>query len=206
MNTITSTRLTKLCGWFGLLSIGLFILSLAFIHSAGANIDWLRDYVSNMANEPQGWAFNVGAFVHGLGYLLIALGLSYSLCSGWLRSWGVNLLILVAIGVVLAGLFPTDPPGQLKTISGLIHRLAATVAFMSELAALFIFSTAFRHDCRWQEQQTISLSISIIAALTMVVFILAIQVDITPGLAERIVMIPLLIWEVWICVRLIKWG
>jgi hypothetical protein len=79
-------------------------------------------------------------------------------------------------------------------------------AFMSELTALFIFSTAFRHDFRWRGYQTISLFISVIAALAMAVFIVAIQVDIAPGLAERVAMIPLLVWEVWICIRLIKHG
>ncbi len=204
MNTVTQSRSTKLFGWLGLLSIALFILSLVFIHSAGADVDWLRDYVSNMANEPLGWAFNVGAFIHGLGYLSIALGLYFSVCQGWLRSWGVKLLIVVTAGVFLVALFPTDPPDQVKTITGQVHRIAATIAFMSELAALFVFSTVFRHDCHWREFQTISLVISIVAALAVATFIIAIQVNIAPGLAERMAMVPLLVWEVWVCIRLIK--
>jgi len=181
-----------------------FVSSLVVVHLTGIDFDWMRDYVSNLANEPLGWAFIAGAFVHGWGNLALALALRGTLQPGRLRSWAISLFSLAALGILVAALFPVDPTDQLATATGRIHRSAASVTFFSELGALFVFSAAFGHYTHWRSQQRVSLVLSVSAALAMVAFIIALQVDVAPGLAERVALSTLLAWEVWICYQLLR--
>lgn len=194
----------RVFGFLGLLGVTVFASSLVIVHMAGPGIDWMNDYVSNMANEPLGEVFIVGAFVHGWGNLAMTLGLRGSLQPGKLRTWAVTLFGLAAIGILLAALFPVDPPDQIPTTTGQIHRAVASSTFFLELTALFVFSVAFSQSPDWYRQQTVSLVLSISAALSMAVFIVAIQIDLAPGLAERIALIILLIWEIWACFQLVR--
>ncbi len=194
-------RRYALLGLFGLLT---FVASLLVVHLTGIEFDWMRDYVSNLANEPLGWVFIAGAFVHGWGNLALVTALRGTLDKGKLRSWAISLFVLAAVGILIAALFPVDPAGQAATTTGRIHRSAASVTFFSELGALFVFSVAFGRYPHWRNQQLVSMVISVSAALAMVAFIIALQVDVAPGLAERMALSTLLAWEVWICYQLLR--
>ncbi len=188
----------------GLLGVVAFVSSLVVLHLMSTGIDWIRDYVSNLANEPLGWVFVGGAFVHGWGNLALTLGLRGALHPGRLRTWAVLLFGLAAVGILLAALFPVDPPGQIPTATGRIHRSAASAAFMLELAALFVFSVAFGRHRPWRRQRAVSLVLSVSAAVAMTAFVIAIQVNVAPGLAERAALTIFLVWEIWAGFQLIR--
>jgi len=196
-----SVRRYALLGVSGLLA---FVSSLFVVHLMGTGFDWIRDYVSNLANGSLGWVFIAGAFVHGWGNLALTLALRGTLDQGRLRTWALSLFSLAAVGILVAALFPVDPTDQLPTTTGRIHRSAASITFFSELGALFVFSAAFGHYSHWRSQQRVSLVLSVSAALAMVAFIIALQVDVAPGLAERVALSTLLAWEVWICYQLLR--
>ncbi len=196
----------RLFGFLGLLGVLAFSSSLIVVHGMGTGIDWVRDYVSNMANEPLSWVFVTGAFIHGWGNLALTFGLRGALRPGPLRTWATLLFGLAAVGILLASMFPVDPPDQTPTITGMIHRAVASTTFISELAALFVFTMAFRRNRRWHQQQTFSLILSVSAAVAMMLFIIAMQIDIAAGLAERIALVILLVWEIWACFQLIRPG
>jgi len=192
---------------FGLLSLlGLFTFasSLIVMHAMNNDIDWLNHYVSNLANEPFGWVFVSAAFVHGLGNLALVLGLRGSLHPGRLRSWAVLLFGLAAAGILVAAVFPTDRPDQIPSLTGRVHRIAASSTFLLELTALFVFSIAFGHDDRWRRQRIISLALSVVATITMGFFIVAVLTGVAPGLAERVALVVLLAWEIWISFLLVR--
>ncbi len=194
----------RLYGLLGLLGVVVFVSSLIVLHLMSTGIDWMRHYVSNLANEPLGWVFVGGAFVHGWGNLALALGLRGALHPGRLRTWAVLLFGLAAVGILLAALFPVDPPDQIPSTTGQVHRAVASATFVLELAALFVFSVAFSHHRRWRRQQAVSLVLSVSAAVAMTAFIIAIQVDVAPGLAERAALVVLLAWEIWAIFQLIR--
>lgn len=189
-------------GLLGLFGLVAFVSSLIVLHLTGSGIDWTHGYVSNLANQPLGWVFMVGAFVHGWGNLALTLGLRGALRPGRLRSWAVLLFGLAAGGILLAAVFPIDAPGQGPSVSGRIHRSAASATFALELAALFVFSAAFGHQRRWRRQRRVSLTLSACAAVALTAFVIAIQLDVVPGLAERVALAIFLVWEIWACVQL----
>ncbi len=194
----------RLYGLLGLLGVVAFVSSLIVLHLMSTGIDWMRHYVSNLANEPLGWVFVSTAFVHGWGNLALTLGLRGTLHPGRLRTWAVLLFGLAAVGILLAALFPADPIGQIPSTTGRIHRAAASAIFMLELAALFVFSVAFGRHRRWRRQQAVSLVLSVGAAVAITVFVIAIQVDVAQGLAERAALAVFLIWELWAGFQLIR--
>jgi hypothetical membrane protein len=206
MNMTTTARSTVWqYGALGLFGIGVFLSSLIVIHLTSPGIDWLDEYVSNLANTPSGWIFITGTFVHGLGNLALATGLRKALQPAELRNWAVVLFGLAAVGILLTGIFPMDPQGQELTITGRLHRTFASVAFMIELAALFVFSIVFRHDPGWQRQHKTSVLLAVTAAVVLMAFIIALQIGLAAGLAERAALAVFLSWEIWACIQLIRW-
>jgi len=191
-------------GFLGLLGLVAFVSSLVVLHLnlANTSIDWMRYYVSYLANEPLGWVFVTGALVHSGGNLALTLGLRGAIQPGKRRTWAVLLFGLAAVGIFLAALFPIDTPGQALSTSGRIHRSAAGATFTLELIALFIFSAAFGHHRYWRRQRVVSLVLSVSAAVTLIVLAIAIQVDVAPGLAERVALVTFLIWEFWVAIQL----
>lgn len=195
--------------WFGLLGLlGLvaFASSVIALHLTSGDIDLTHHYVSNLANQPLGWVFMVGAFVHGWGNLALTLGLRAALRPGRLRTWAVLLFGLAAVGILLAAVFPIDAPDQPPDVSGGIHRSAASATFALELAALFVFSAAFGRQRRWRRQRAVSLVLAVCAAVALTAFVIAIQLDVVPGLAERVALAIFLVWEIWVSVRLIRFA
>lgn len=191
-------------GLVGLLGLVAFVSSVIVLHLTSDGIDLTRHYVSNLANQPLGWVFMVGAFVHGWGNLALVLGLRGALRPGRLRTWAVLLFGLAAVGILLAALFPIDAPDQAASVSGRIHRSAASATFALELAALLVFSAAFGHQRRWRRQRRVSLTLSAGAAAALTAFVIAIQLDVMPGLAERVALAIFLVWEIWVSVQLIR--
>jgi len=191
-------------GLLSLLGLCTFASSLVVMHVMNNDIDWLNHYVSNLANEQFGWIFVSAAFIHGLGNLSLSLGLRGALRPGQLRSWAVSLLGLAAVGILLAAIYPTDRPDQIPSFTGRVHRTAASATFLLELASIFIFSVAFGRDSHWRRQKTISLVLSVIAAISLAVFIVAVLTGVAPGLAERVALVVLLAWELWISFQLIR--
>lgn len=196
-----SVRLFGLLGLFGLIT---FISSIITMHLTGNGVDWSYHYVSNLANQPLGWIFMLGTFIHGCGNLALALGLHGALPSGRLRIRAVLLFGLAAAGILLTAFFPTDPPGQVQTMTGQIHRTAASTSFALELAAMYIFSMAFRRHHQWRRQWNTSLVLSTCAAVALFLFVIAIQLEMAPGLAERFALAIFMAWEIWACMQLIR--
>ena len=57
----------------GLAGVAVFGAAIIALHLTGSGVDWTSDYVSDLANQPFGWLFMVGAFVHGWGNLALTL-------------------------------------------------------------------------------------------------------------------------------------
>ncbi|MBL39508.1 DUF998 domain-containing protein [uncultured Marinobacter sp.] len=191
-------------GLLGLSGIAVWVSSLVVFHLTGGPIDWTHDYLSDLANEPFGWLFMVGTFVHGWGNLALAVGLRGALRPGRLRTWGTALFGLAASGILLTALFPVDAPDQAPSICGQIHRAAASAAFSLELAAMFVFSTAFGRQHAWRRKRAVSLVLSVAAAAALTGFAISVWLDLAPGLAERVAVAIFLVWEIWAGIQLIR--
>ncbi len=191
-------------GQLGLAGVLTFLVSLITLHLMSPGFDGTQQYVSDMANEPFGWLFVAGTFVHGWGNLCLALGLRGTLAPGPLRRWGVALYGLSALGILLAALFSIDAPSQLPSLAGRIHRIATGSGILLELAALFMFTAAFGRQQPWRRHQTASLVLSVVAAVAVTAFVIAVQIDIGKGVLERLVLAIFLVWGVFVALVLMR--
>lgn len=199
-----AVRQVTVCASAGLLGAVAFASSLAVLHAAVTDINWMRHYVSDFANGPLGWVFVSSAAVHGLGNLALGFGLYQSLEPGRWRGRAAALLGLAAIGVVIAALFPIDPEGQALSASGLVHRAAAGASFLLESVALTLFSAAFATSPRWRRFARLSFTWSAIAAVALAGLLLAVLTNRLPGLAERFALASFWLWEITTAVKLLQ--
>lgn len=198
-----SIFMARLCAVSGLLGATIFILSLLVLHLTLSGFDWLGEYASDLANAPNGWLFSFGTISHGLGNLALAFGLWLTLDPGKTRNWGVGLFSLAAMGMLLVALFSTDPPGGPSTLEGMMHRTVAGLAFLSELAALYVFSVAFRFSRLWRPYHGFPFLLAILSTLAMTALLVAIQFGIAPGLAERLTLTLFMVFDIWAAYRLL---
>ena len=73
-----------------------------------------------------------------------------------------------------------------------------------EVLALFLFSIAFRRDRQWRRRSGQSLVLSTIAASALAGFLLAVLLNQTPAVAERLALASVMAWEFWAAFHLVR--
>lgn len=189
------TTFTRGCGTVGLIGVVVFWGGQAALHVLRTDLRVVNDYVSDYANGAWGPLITVATLVHGVGNLAIAAGLGYALARDRTARAGVLLFAVAALGLFVAALFPTDPAGAAQTITGLVHRVAATGSFAVELAALALLGLAFRADAVWKSYFRLSLGLTVVAAVMLAWLQVTILVGWPPGLAERAALLTFTVWE-----------
>jgi hypothetical protein len=126
--------------------------------AARADYDPLRHPISSLAIGEQGWTQTASFFVTGLLVLAFAVGLRRRLSGPGGSRWGPRLIGLMAIGLLGAGLFVTDPlngypPGTPDfsleyTLTGRLHRLFSAFVFLGLPGACFVFARFFNRSGR----------------------------------------------------------
>jgi hypothetical protein len=85
---------------------------------------------------------------------------------------GLTLLGVWTAGLLVAGVFPADPPGQWDqrpTMAGTLHGLAALLAFTALPAAAVVLSRVWRRNPRWRP---VAGGLAVAAALSVAAFVL----------------------------------
>lgn len=133
----------------GPLFVGAFLLEGAI----RADYDPLRHPVSSLALGDSGWTQTANFLVAGLLTLAFAVGLRHMLHPGKGSTWGPLLVGIWALGLIGAGIFPTDPvsgypprvPDRLSGYSwhGALHDSFSLPAFLALTAACFVFGGRF---------------------------------------------------------------
>lgn len=143
--------LPYLCGAVG---GPLFVVAFLVEGAVRAGYDPMRHPVSSLALGPSGWTQVANFVVTGLLMLVFAVGLRRGLpASGRHSTWGPLLIGLYAIGLIGAGVFPTDPvsgypPGSpalaQHTWQGRLHDFPfSLLVFVALTAACFVFARRF---------------------------------------------------------------
>lgn len=173
------------------------------MHLLRADLSPVADFVSDYANGPYRRLFATSAIVHGVGNLAIAAGLWLVFEGSPSGRWGVGLFGLAALGMVVAGAFPTDAPGASTTVAGATHRGAATVSFVAELVALVLLAPAVRDRLGWRAHAWLTRVLAVLAAYALAWLAAAIAAGWPPGLPERAALVVFLVWELATGLRLL---
>ena len=147
-----ATRWLLRCGL-----IGPVLLVVAFILEGAIRPDYdpARVFVSQLSLGDQGWLQVANFVISGLLIVAFAVGLRRVIASGPASRWGPLVVGVVGLGLVISGIFVTDPalgyppgtpPGLTTSPSGhgIVHLLGALFVFTSLPVACFIFARRFR--------------------------------------------------------------
>jgi hypothetical membrane protein len=145
-----TTRLLLLCGAIA----GLFFTVAWMVEgSTRADYDPLRHPISSLAIGEYGWTQVATFMITGLLTLAFAVALRRVLPSGSGSTWGPRLIGIIAIGLIGAGIFVTDPlngypPGTPDlplqySLAGRLHRLFSAFVFLGLPIACFVFARRF---------------------------------------------------------------
>lgn len=191
-------------GWAGAAgAIGalIFLVGITLVQLlAGESLS--ATYVSDYANGPYGATFATIALVHSAANLFLSAALWTEARGATLGRAGALLLAAATLGMMIAAIFPTDPPTRALTTSGVVHNSAVAASFPLELAALAVLAGQFRKRAQWRTHATLTGAIAILVAATLVWLLGVLASGRVPGIPERIALFTLAIWEGWTGARL----
>ncbi|HLI89853.1 MAG TPA: DUF998 domain-containing protein [Ktedonobacteraceae bacterium] len=212
-NNTTINRLLLTGGTVGPL---LFILVILVEGATRPGYDAWTQAASALSLSDQGWMQITNFIVCGLLILGFAVGVRQVFRNGPGRTWGPILLAVVGAGLIIAGIFVTDPaqgyppgtpagPSLHTTLHGAIHFFIGGLAFFSGLpASCFVFARRFAGDTQWKGWSLYS----IISSIMMIAFFVAFAIASTRagpgGLFERISIAIGMIWMALFALRLLR--
>jgi Protein of unknown function (DUF998) len=118
-----------------------------------------RNMVSDLAMSDEGWQQIANFLVCGVLVLGLAVGLSRRWRTGPASRWGPRLIGVFGLGLIVAGVFVTDPArgyppgaplvGEPQTLHGIVHGINSIPTFGSLVAAAFVVVRRFPRDSAW---------------------------------------------------------
>ena len=155
----TSDAMTRVFLVCGALAGPVFTLAWWVEGATRADYDPMRHPISSLSIGEFGWTQIANFVVTGLLTLAFAIGLRRALRFPGASTWGPLLIGAMAVGLLGAAIFVTDPlngypPGTPNfsmdyTLPGRLHRLFSALVFLGLPGACFVFGRLF---ARWGER------------------------------------------------------
>ena len=159
INQSNNTRQFLLAGAvFAPLFYGVFILQML----TREGFDITKHPISALSLGDLGWIQSINFIVAGMLALLLAVGLRNVLVGGKGGTWAPILTGIFSMGIILAGLFATDPafgfpvgtPNSMPTAMSshaIVHSVGFYSAFTALIAACFVLARRFKieKDTLW---------------------------------------------------------
>jgi hypothetical membrane protein len=201
VSTSTSHQQTRSLGLLAAVSIvGLaFFAATALLLPLISEYSLTADYISELAIGRYGYLQTAAFFAAGLGTLALAVGVREATNGSWGTRLGSTLVGLYGVGLILAGILPTDeidPAGRVvsPTSVGTMHMVVSALAFVFVIAGMFVLSRTFKRDARWQAVWPWSL---VLALATLIGVIVAEPSEgLWVGLIQRTYIGTIIIWQV----------
>ena len=201
MSTSTSHQQTRSLGLLAAVAIvGLaFFAATALLLPLISEYSLTADYISELVIGRYGYLQTAAFFAAGLGTLALAVGVREATNGSWGTRLGSALVGLYGVGLILAGILPTDeigPAGRVAspTSVGTMHSVVSALAFVFVIAGMFVLSRTFKRDARWQAVWPWSLMLAL--ATLIGVIVAAPSEGPLVGLIQRTYIGTIIIWQV----------
>jgi len=191
--------------WGGLLiALGAiqFAVANAWVQSRYGGYSLLTNYISDLGNtstSPLPSVFNVSIIVLGVfaffGILLAWGGFP----RGGPRVVGLFLLLIASIAAVLVGLYP-------ENVNGTVHDTASLLVFLPAGLALVIVSNGMKPGTMWYGYRAFTLLLGLVILFSLAYYAPTQAYSTTwdPGLIERLIVYPILLWAVVVGIHLAR--
>jgi hypothetical membrane protein len=204
---------SRIGGYIGIVGVATFVLAVLALHILQPGLNPRDEAVSYYVHGRLGSLLTVGLIALGIGSLCLMFGLVRTTDGRWART-GRWLVVVWAVGALLAGVFPADPPGHWNeppSVAGMIHGNAAILAILAlPLGAIFL-SRSFYQDEQWQRERSMFLGLAVATGISLIFFMASlVPVFVRPGppillgLTERVLLVVYAAWLVAVGVGVIK--
>jgi hypothetical protein len=133
-----------------------FYVVLALLHLLKPEIDPSWRFISEYAIGRHGWLMSLAFLLYSVAWLALFVAVR-PWCHTRLGRAGLALVLTSAAGLLIAGLFPTDPittPRAQVTTTGRLHGLGGALGIAMPFAALLVTWTLSRNPAwRWARPQ-----------------------------------------------------
>jgi hypothetical protein len=201
VSTSTSHQQTRSLGLLAAVAIvGLaFFAATALLLPLISEYSLTADYISELVIGRYGYLQTAAFFAAGLGTLALAVGVREATNGSWGTRLGSALVGLYGVGLILAGILPTDeidPAGRVvsPTSVGTMHMVVSALAFVFVIAGMFVLLRTFKRNARWQALWLWSL---VLALATLIgVIVAAPSEGAWVGLIQRTYIGTIIMWQV----------
>jgi hypothetical membrane protein len=202
----------------GLFGPVLFTLVYLIEGATRSGYDPWRQAISALSLSDQGWMQIANFLVSGLLILGFAAGLRQVWSRGRGATWGPLLLAVVGAGLIVAGVFVTDPglgyppgtppgPAATTTLHGTIHFIGGAISVFAGLpAACLVLARRFAGDPAWRGWALYSVGTAVLMVGCFVAFAVTAAGSGPSGLFERLSLSLGLAWVTLLAIRLLRTG
>jgi hypothetical membrane protein len=195
--------------WVTLLGIALYIVLDIVVQLLPPHYSPIRQAESDLGVGPYGWLMDVNFVVRGI----LSLGFAYGVYLAWPTPdrprAGLALVGAWAVGAFVLAVSPTDISGP-ATLHGVIHLIAAGLAFLFIAVGALIVSFAMPSVEPWGSIRPYAQTLSVLTLLALVVFAGGTSFHRVAndyyGLLERVFLGFALLWMLVIAIQLLRLG
>ena len=188
-----SRKTTAIISLFGFL---LFLIIVIFLHFLRPDKNMFSCFVSEYAVGNYSWLMTISFYVLAISSAILLGGLTNQVRSS---KTPVITLSIFSLGILLAGIFPTDLPGNTPTTGGLIHGFAALIGLLNLGISEIAWGIAFQKQSHLKKLAKPSIYFGVVSLVILILFIDS-PIGLR-GLSQRI----LLTFNIsWLCI--VSWG
>jgi hypothetical protein len=175
-----------------------------------AGYDPYRHGVSQLVLGDRGWVARVAFITCGLLVGAFAFTTRRCVTGGPGATWGPRLLGAAALGLVVAGVAPTDPalgypPGEAEgmTAVGAVHQVGGALLFVGLIGAQVVWARRFAHEGRpgWAICSVVSaVLVGVTATAAGVVYRLVQRGVLATGPVGLLELVSFAVGFTWVCV------
>jgi hypothetical membrane protein len=177
-----------------LIAVGVvqFSAAMAVVQTAYPGYSDATNYISDLGNtatSPAHWVFNLSIIVLGiLAFVGILLAWD-GFVPGGARVVGLFLLLAASLGAIAVGVFP-------ENVNPTVHGLASLTVFGPGGVALLILATGMRTGTSWNWLRVPSVVLGLVTLVSLAYYVPTQGPNTTwdPGLVERLIVFPILLW------------
>lgn len=185
------------CRWWGvaaMLGLAYFFVSSLVLQFLRPDYDWVNAPLSFYLVGPDSPWLIAGFFCLALGVFCVGLGLQRGLATPVLRRTALALFMVDAAAICVVALVQTDLPGgpDNPTPHGLVHYVAASIAFLSVTLGMLAQSWRFRDDQYWRGHFRKAFPLAVLTFAGLLIYVL--WRELPRGAAEKAVILLIVLW------------
>ncbi len=182
----------------------LFTLVVSIVGRLQNGYDPIRDTISRLVFGPYGWLQTTIFFIFALLLLLLAQRMYFAINKNLAVKIGIYLLVISAIGIVLVGLFPAEPPGVIQpTLTNALHGWIAHIIILIFPFVCLLLAVGMRIDPRWKPFYKYSIVTGVLGIILPLTGVALPDIDPWNGLYERIIALNAFVWLETISIRIL---